>query len=167
VPLLAQLIGRPWHDLVFGIDVGHALRGATRVELTELQGDDKIVVRDGVVKLDARSVEEMLSQLPMDREAKLALAVVYFVHELVHVAQGIGDKALVSALRSTGGETTLMHVDLGADHAAALAVAGAFPKWRLDWLKDLQGRSLGAFPVSRYNTSAGRASAFSCREDRP
>jgi hypothetical protein len=36
-------------------------------------------------------------------------------------------------------------------------VAVAFPKWRLDWLKDLQGRSLGAFPVSPYNTSAGRA----------
>jgi hypothetical protein len=157
VPLLTKLLGRPWQEPVFGIDMARALRGATRVELADLAYDDKVLVGDGVVRLDRPEVERMLSQLPMNREAKLALAAMYFVHELVHIEQGIGDKNLVSALRSTGGETTLMHVDLGADHAAALGVTVAFPKWNLNWLKDLQGRSLGASPTSRYNTSAGRA----------
>lgn len=152
-----QILHRPWEAPVFGVDLARAFGGATRVEFGTLQDEDKILIRDGVVTMDREPVDQMLRLLAMGREAKLALAAIYFVHELVHVVQGLGDKARVASLRSTGAETTLMHVDLGADHAAALAVASAFPRWDVTWLKDLQGRSLVAFPVSPYNTAAGQA----------
>jgi hypothetical protein len=156
VSLLDRLLNQPWHEPIFGVDVAGALRGATRVELAHLESEHKVMVGDGMVKLHGPSLDEMLARLPMDREAKLALAAIYFVHELVHVQQGIGDKVLVGVLRSTGSETTLLHADLGADHTAARAVQVAFPKWKLDYLKDLQGRSLTAFPASTHDMS-GRA----------
>lgn len=152
-----QLLHRPWEAPVFGVDLSRAFGGATRVEFGALPDEDKILIRDGVVTMDRKPVDQMLRLLVMDRAAKLALATIYFVHELVHVVQGVGDKTRVASLRSTGAETTLMHVDLGADHVAALAVASAFPKWDVTWLKDLQGRSLVAFPVSPYNTAGGQA----------
>ena len=157
VSLLTRLIARPWVAPIFGVDLAAALGSATRVELATLDDEWKVRIADGVARLDRSAVRDMLSALRMNAEEKLALAAMYFVHELVHIAQGIGDKALVSALRSTGAETTLMHVDLGADHVAALAVADTFAKWSLEWLKDLAGRSTLAFPASPYGTAASRA----------
>lgn len=86
----------------------------------------------------------------------MALCVLYFLHELIHLQQGIGELETVQIVRSTGAEMTLMHLDLSADHAACLLTNTAFPRWDLLWLKNLTGRSLSAFPASTFHTQAAR-----------
>jgi hypothetical protein len=153
---LGRLICWPWSEPIFGVEVATLLRGVTRVELAELSNDDKVAFDNETLRLDGGAIVAAI-RVPMAREERLALAAMYCVHELVHVQQGIGRMDAVKALRSTGAEQTLMHVDLAADHAAALIVGTVFPRWKLPWLKDLQGRSLVAFPVSPFNVAAGRA----------
>lgn len=84
------------------------------------------------------------------------IGVLYVVHEAVHLQQGIGDEDTVGHLRQTGAESTLMQLDLAADHLGAHVVAT-----RLDLplapLKDLQGRSLAAYPATAQHTVAARA----------
>jgi len=157
---LTRILHHPWGGPIYGLDLERLMPGATQVHLADWVDDDKVRIEDGSVLLHCASVESIVKRLDglrLGSEAELALVCMYFVHELAHVAQNIGDKRFVQALRSTGAEATLMHADLGADHVAALAVAEAFPKWRLDWLKDLQGKSLIAFPAESQNTAAGRA----------
>jgi hypothetical protein len=84
-------------------------------------------------------------------------ALIYFLHELAHVQQGIQEKELVAQLRACGAEATLMHVDLMADHVAALAVHELLPQWSVLDLKRLEGQLLAAFPVSPTHTPLARA----------
>src|SRR4051812_41494559 len=92
-----------------------------------------------------------------DLEERRQLAILYFAHEVVHHAQGMKGLETVRRLRSAGGETTLMHVDLAADHVAAGITARVFPQWTLQALKDREGRSLGAYPVGWMHPNAARA----------
>lgn len=50
-----------------------------------------------------------------------------------------------------------MHVDLGADHVAAIATSGAVAEFGLMYLKDVNGRSLAAFPTEAHHTTAARS----------
>jgi hypothetical protein len=153
---LEFVVSLPWREPAFGVDLRALFGTARRVEFTKLDRDDKVRVQGEVLHVLSEVFEGMASR-SRDQESTLALASIYLVHELVHVAQGIGDKDDVTRLRATGGETTLMHVDLAADHAAAVAVARVNPRWELLWLKDLQGRSLDDFPARWTHTVASRA----------
>ena len=153
---LESVINFPWLEPVFAVDLRALIGTASRVEFTKLDKDDKVRAEGEVLHVEREAFDGMIRG-SRDQESTLALASLYLVHELVHVAQGIGDKDAVTRLRSTGGETTLMHVDLSADHAAALAVARAEPRWTVSWLKDFQGRSLDDFPARWTHTEASRA----------
>lgn len=90
------------------------------------------------------------------RKATLAACTMYFLHELLHVAQGIAEKTAIHRLRDTGAEDTLMLVDLWADHGAAVLAAASRPDWGLLSLKDQSGRGLRRFPVGPSHTPGAR-----------
>lgn len=121
-----------------------------------LPNEDKIAIRGRELHVD-RAALATLPGVERSEDDPLMAGVLYVIHEAVHLCQCIGDKARVAQLRATGAETTLMHVDLGADHVAAVFVADGVRDWSLHALKDLQGRSLSAFPTNAQNTTAARA----------
>jgi hypothetical protein len=84
------------------------------------------------------------------------LCMLYFVHELLHIPQGIGEFATVQRLRAVGAELTLMHLDLTADHAALLLTHRAVPRWSVTSLERLVSSSLESFPASGFHTQAAR-----------
>jgi hypothetical protein len=134
---------------------GTLLSKVTAVEFTMLEDERKVELRDGRLYVDETSVLT-LTQLALE-PVELALAgAMYVVHELVHEPQGIGDKSAVASIRAAGAESTLMHLDLGADHAAARSLARATEGQSLAMLKDLQGRSLAAFPYGPTHSVAAR-----------
>ncbi len=153
---LAAVVGQPWSSPIEGVRVADFLKGARRVEFADLDNEDKIRVEGDVVYLDAPAVAEATNlRWPLDD--RLALGTMYFLHELVHVVQGIGEKKAVGDLRSAGAEGTVMHMDLAADHIAALLTNRAVPRWDVNWLKGLQGRCLVNFTVGPYHTAASRS----------
>ncbi len=153
---LTRLINLPWTEPVFGILLPRLIGPATRIELVDLPEDCSVEIVSGVVRVDPRALTQA-TDLDWTEEERLAHGALYFFHEIVHRFQGIHVKAMVDPLHAAGAESTLLHVDLGADHAAARLVSNAVPRWSLTWLKDLQGRSLGNFPAGRFHTAAARA----------
>ncbi|MBX3458565.1 MAG: hypothetical protein KF696_01220 [Planctomycetes bacterium] len=139
---------------IAGFDAAKLFHGVHRVEIDALPDDLKIHIGDGVVTLDDDYLRDLAAQ--GYSEELLGLASLYFLHELVHVAQGAQKIESVRAIRSTGGETTLMHLDLAADWAAVRMAALAVPRWEILWLRELQTRSIGDFPVSRYHGAASK-----------
>ncbi len=153
---LLSILHAPWFEPVGGVDLTTLLQGARDVELGSLGNEDKVAIADARLKIDESALlDSIATELP--DEEQVALGLIYVVHELVHMQQGIAAKARVTDLRSTGAETTLLHLDLSADHATALILAKAIPRWTPIWLKDLQGRSLVRFPSGPLHTSAARA----------
>jgi hypothetical protein len=153
---LDRIVAERWSDVVPGFDPDAVLGVAKKVQLKVLPDEDKVRVAGDVAHLDEKAMLDIV-RLRWPREERVAFGVLYFLHELAHLAQGIGRKEVVTRLRATGGETTLMHLDLAADHAAALLANAAVPKWPLEWLKDLEGLSCSTFPVTPYHTAASRA----------
>lgn len=123
---------------------------------SELEGELKVRVGDGILHVDETAVAQLL-KAGLNEDDAVAVGVLYVVHEVVHICQRIDDKADVARLRSTGAETTLMHVDLGADHVAAIATSAALPALGLSYLKDVVGRSMAAFPTEAHHTTAARS----------
>lgn len=152
---LVRLLNYPWTNDHHGVPMGELLGTRGAVAFEQLANDEKIRLEDGRIVLAPSYYETTLSTT-MDPEQALALCVLYFLHELIHLPQGIGDYATVQIVRSTGAEMTLMHLDLSADHAASMLASTAFPRWDACWLKDLTGRSLTAFPASTFHTQAAR-----------
>ncbi|MEM7158135.1 MAG: hypothetical protein AAF799_35160 [Myxococcota bacterium] len=153
--LLTRFVHHPWLARHHGIPIGELLGGRSIIAFEELDQDDKIRLERDRIVIDPEFHARVLSA-PTDPERAVALCALYFVHELIHLPQGIGSFATVQDVRSTGAEMTLMHLDLGADHCACLLVAEAFPTWDLLWLKDVTGRSLTEFPAGRFTTQAAR-----------
>jgi hypothetical protein len=151
-----QIVQHPWLDPVRGVDVARLLGSAKRVELTQLDQERKVLVRGDALLLDERSLRQAIDDAS-DREVRLVRGVTYVFHELLHVRQGIGEKEAVTRLRNAGAETTVMHMDLEADHTAALLTQEAVPRWPLTWIKDQQGHSLVAFPAGAMHSMAARA----------
>jgi hypothetical protein len=155
---LTRSLARPW-PVFAGLDLGEIRRGARHVEIAKLSDDDQVRVTGGTIRLDAEYIDKLASE--PDRDRALTLATLFFFHELIHLAQGIGKKSTVTALRSAGSETTLKHLDLHADHLAACFTAATHPAGSggpdLVTLKDLQSSALAAFPTGRFHTTASRA----------
>jgi hypothetical protein len=152
---LTRIVRHPWVRPAFGIDLARLLGATGRVEFAELENEQKVRLDGETVLVDRSSIADAIAGTS-DEDRALAYATLYFVHELIHVGQGIGPKEHVAQLRAAGGETTLLHLDLSADHTAALLTAEAMPRWSVEWLKDLQSRP-GAFPVGPRHTPASRA----------
>ncbi|MFL5346859.1 MAG: hypothetical protein ACJ8AT_18920 [Hyalangium sp.] len=145
----------PWSEPIFGIQVAQLFQGVRDVRFAPLAQEDRVEVRGDCVYVHEPSIRQMVDGIE-DREKLLATALLYFLHEWIHVQQGIGDKRMVDLLRETGGESTLMHLDLSADHAAARFTQRVEPRWTLGWLKELQSRALLDYPVGRGHTFASR-----------
>lgn len=150
-----RIVNLLWDRPIFGIPMGALIGSAREVRFEALTNDDKVLVGPEAIRLDPGYYQETLAAMGHTEESR-ALCTIYFLHEFIHLWQGIGEMKAVQDLRSTGAEMTLMHLDLAADHTATLLAVEAVPKWDLLWLKDLQGRSLSAFPASSFHTQAAR-----------
>ncbi|MES2638071.1 MAG: hypothetical protein V4850_01255 [Myxococcota bacterium] len=155
--LLRDLVNAPWVESAFGVDLPGLLGSARNVRFDDLSPDDKVRVSGDILLVDREYPSMLASETRWNSEERDALLVLYVVHELAHFHQGIGDKTSVQALREAGAESSLMHVDLAADHVAALLTAQVVRRWSLSWLKNLQGRSLADFPVGPTHPSGSRA----------
>ncbi|MEP7119653.1 MAG: hypothetical protein ABJE95_02040 [Byssovorax sp.] len=153
---LFNLINQPWLEPAFGISLPKLIGHATRLELADLADENLVEIVGGLIRVDRRALAGAIN-LSGTEEERLAHGSLYFFHELIHHPQGINRKVMVDPLHAAGAESTLLHIDLGADHASACLVSQAMPRWSLSWLKDLQGRSLVNFPAGRFHTAAARA----------
>lgn len=136
--------------VVGGFDLARYLGRVTEVRVGDLK-DERAFMVDGESLWLARGALEGMARRFTDVEEQRALAVLYAVHELVHEQQCIAEKRDVSAVRFAGAESALMHLDLGADHVAAVVVASVLPGWDVLRLKDLQGKSVTGFPATARN----------------
>jgi len=139
--------------IVCGVRLPKLLGAARKVELAVLPHQDKVQIRSTEILLDSRYVGAAYN--PADERRRVD-CILYFLHELTHRAQGIGQKSMVRLLRGTGGEHTLLHCDLHADHVAAGLLHRLAPQWSIPFLKDVQGQSLSAFPVTASHTPAAQ-----------
>ena len=150
---LSELLRRRAPRSLCGVRLAQLLGQARKVELAVLPHEDKVQLCGDQVLLDSRYVSDVYDPTNERRRADCAL---YFLHELTHLAQGIGQKAMVRRLRGTGGEQTLLHCDLHADHVAAGLLHKLQPQWSVTFLKDCQGQSLSAFPATVRHTKAAQ-----------
>ncbi|MGK0359993.1 MAG: hypothetical protein ACI9U2_002299 [Bradymonadia bacterium] len=141
-------------ERLFGIALGPVLNGATRVRPAPLSNDDKVRVFDGEVRVEQRCFDCIARTAKTDDQAQTEAAM-YVLHELAHIPQGIGDYAVVKALRTIN-EEDILDLDLAADHFAALAIARMDGPLGLIDLKNMQGRSLCSYPVGGVHSRAAR-----------
>jgi hypothetical protein len=104
---------------LFGLDLEATIGEADTVVLADLPNNDKVQVVGNTIYLLQGPIED-IARCHISAEEARAWAILYFVHELAHLPQGIGDYASVVALRAIS-EEALLRLDLVADHVAALA----------------------------------------------
>jgi len=120
-------------------------------EIVALSHEDKVQIVGDKVMLDSDYVSRTYD---MHDERRRADALMYVLHELIHLDQGIGAKSTVRRLRRAGGEHSLLHADLSADHVAAALLHHLAPRWSTAFLTDVQGSSLASFPSTGRHTKA-------------
>ncbi len=152
---LERLLLRPWPKPIAGVDFSRLISTARFIDLRDLEDEWKYEVVDGSLRVDRTSLMGVVRGT--SGETALAVAGLYVVHEMIHGHQGLDDKDVVAALRATGAESTLMHVDLAADHAATAIVHDARRTWSIEWLKDLHCVNSRKFPVGPHHIQAARA----------
>lgn len=150
------LLGRAWSERLGGVDVNTLLEGIDRIAAVEKSVLDgrSVLVEGHELRCDRADLARVLGGEGYDRRL---VAASWLVHELIHQrSQRLGPRSSVPRMRGTGvgGESNLLHVDLSADHAAALIAAEAF-EIDVRWVKDQQGRSLAAFPASPRHSEPG------------
>jgi len=150
---LTALLRRRLPAQVCGVQLGRLLGPARRVRVTPLSKDDKVRLRGEQVLLDSQYLSRNYDQAD---ERSRAACMLYFLHELIHLAQGIGAKKTVRGIRSAGAEHTLLHCDLHADHGAAGLLHRLIPEWSVPFLKDVQGYALAAFPSTAGHTDGAK-----------
>jgi hypothetical protein len=153
---LTSIVRHGWDRPIAGIDVVHLFRDARKVRIDDLPSEFAIDFQgDRIVSANARTYRQMWAKCTT-RDDALAISALYFVHEVIHVYQGIQRKELVTSLRANASEPTLADLDLAADDLAARIVA-AGTEWSLAWLKNLEGKATEAFPASLHHTGASVA----------
>jgi hypothetical protein len=140
---------------VSGFTFKEAVGGVVRIRLADLPDQRAFMVEGDTLAISKGGIERLCA-LSDDGEAQRALAVLYTLHEVVHGFQGAAGMGRVAELRFAGAESALMHIDLGADHVAAVIANAIFPTWDLLWLKDWQGQSIRGFPASARNPAYSR-----------
>lgn len=147
---LERFVNLPWLHRVGGLDVGRLLAGCHIVSFDCLPHSDKVCLEPPRLLFDRDSLIGLLELLPT-RDTLLG-ALVYALHELVHIPQGLQAMRTVSKLREAGAETTLLHLDLAADHVTALLLQDLYPARTLTDLKRFEGELLEVFPIGRFHT---------------
>ena len=147
---LMRFINLPWLNPVGGLDVARLVGGCQTVVFEPLPSGDKVCIDGPKMSLDRDSISGVLRALPNVEAVSGAL--VYAVHELVHLPQGLQAMRTVTQLREAGAETTLLHLDLSADHVTALLLHELDRSRSVTDLKRLEGDMLALFPVSRFHT---------------
>lgn len=150
-----RFVCRPWNTPIFGISMKAILAGLNRIEFQD-DLSELVILTGSTIQLHPVYYRDVCRRSGPGDES-LALCMLYFVHELLHVPQGISARDTVQRLRAVGAELTLMHLDLTADHAAILLVHEAVPRWPIAWLKRLVSTSLASFPSSSFHTQAARS----------
>ncbi len=139
---------------------GPTVAAVRKVEFDLLEDDDKVVLDGFRLVVDPRPLQSLkralATSVAFQRHSPQLAALLYVLHELVHIPQGIGSMSTVRALRTAGGERELLQLDLAADHAAASMVASARQHLSLAALKEIQAAGLTAFPVDRTHGAAAR-----------
>lgn len=156
--LLTRLVRWNWDEtLVASVDLARIFSGGRQVVIGSPNDDDVLIEyrEDSIVTANEQTYRAMWSKVGSKREA-LAVSAIYFVHEVLHVVQGVEHKATIAAIRQNGSEHALAHLDLEADDFAARIVAVALEE-PLDWLKDLEGTATEAFPATARHTNASVA----------
>ncbi len=160
--VLRSIVRADWSSPVAGVDVKQLFRGASDVRITE-RGELRSGVLidfagDVVLTGDRTEYRRILRNVRRigSHEDALAVCASYFVHEVIHVLQGLQRKTRVDALRSNGSEHTLAHFDLEADDLAERIVASATP-WSLGYMKNIAGKGALTFPASMHHTNASVA----------
>lgn len=148
---LARIVHRPWDRSRSGVDMARLLADIHQVEFENLDSEDKVRLKPPQLLVARGPLARFLSADP-DPDRCMRCALLYVLHELIHLAQGIGHKDTVLQMKRAG-EYALLHMDLSADHAAAVVLAEAVPRYRLLALKDLAGRMLERFPVGLFHAS--------------
>jgi hypothetical protein len=154
--LLQTIVRHDWSRPVAGLDVRDIFRGMRQVRITEpgALAAEILVDFDGDTLLTGDSDTYLrIATALQERDEALAVCAMYFVHEAVHVLQGVQRKSAVVALRATASEFTLAQLDLEADDLTTRIVAAA-TQWRLTHLKDLAGKGASAFPATMHHTNA-------------
>lgn len=128
------------------------IAGVKRVRIARLEPGWKVQRHGDALWLDS----DYVARTYRPRQEQTAACALYFFHEMLHLPQGLGDKATVRQLRAAEGEDTLLRCDLAADHAAATLLCQVERRWRLSWLKEVQLRSLAAFPVNETHSPSAR-----------
>ncbi len=156
--VIVAACGRALRDLpdgpTFGVDLRALCGGATTVLAARLDRDDKVRVEADRVLVHTDCVESLAAG-PLPLAMAERLAVLYLLHELAHLPQGIGDYAAVKALRERD-ETLVLQLDLAADHVAALALKHIEPNLGFADIKALQSRGLCDFPATKNHAPAAR-----------
>lgn len=153
---LTSICRHAWDGPIAGIRVGQLLRGAQEVCIEDLSNDLAIDFRgDRIISANEKTYRDMWAKC-MNPDEALAVSALYFVHEVIHVLQGIQRKAMVTGLRANASEPTLADLDLAADDLSARVVAVA-TGLSLAYLKDLEARATEAFPATHYHTGASVA----------
>ena len=151
---LTQLFNQPLPATIYGVRIRKLLGAVRTFGCANLRCEDKVRIDGSHVVLDLEYVSRTYD--PSD-ERRRADAILFVLHELVHlIAQGIGAKETVRKLRRAGGETSLLHADLCADHIAAALLHRLAPQWSLAFLRDVQSMSLTSFPSTDRHTAAAR-----------
>lgn len=133
------------------------IAGVTEIAFQVLENESEVQIDGNRILLNSQTYQQIVGRKGQTDEA-LALATVFFLHELTHEPQGIRGKERVRVVRATGSEQALLHLDLAADHAACLMTAAAFPKFDLVWIKGVLSDAVAqGFKVGKFHTEAARA----------
>lgn len=147
---LERFVNLPWRHPVCGLDLRGLLTGCRSVSFDVLPGGDKARIEPPNLVFDRDSIIGLLKALPPSDG--LLGGLVYALHELVHLPQGLQKMRTVTQLRVAGAETTLLHLDLAADHVTALLLKELYPARTLADLKRFEGELLALFPIGRFHT---------------
>jgi len=160
VEALTAIATRDWERQPYGQLLATTFLGVTEVEIGNPHEPDVLIdlqaigpERTAMVTGTQEVYAKLVAQAPTHRDG-IAACALYFVHEVVHVHQGLRAKKTVTNLRAIGSEHSVLHFDLEADHVAASAVAEAMPDYDLRRLKALQVRGTEVFPPDTYHTSS-------------
>ncbi len=143
----------------FGPLLARQFARVTRVSLSDEINRDVVVegatASDGsrTLRTGPVSTYRDLCRRCSPREA-IAQCALFFVHEVLHVEQGIQKKSTVTTLREIGSEHSLLHFDLEADYIAASAVAVALSDYSFLELRGMQIDGTAAFPATMRHTNS-------------
>lgn len=122
------------------------------VQAVPLPDEDKVHVEGERLVVDPEYAKHLAS---LPAQERLRRFVLYAVHEVAHIKQGISEKRRVHELHAAEGEEALLRLDLEADYAAA-RYAAVILHHDFAALRRSQLASLRAFPVGTSHRPAER-----------